>query len=61
MSHSKAALQSLLPLEDQLVAVARQELGINVEHIMLRMRGVALFKKLDEERIVDCDSKGSKE
>ena len=25
-----------------------QELGINVEHIVLRMKGVALFKKLEE-------------
>ena len=25
-----------------------QELGINVEHILLRMQGVAFFKKLDE-------------
>ena len=30
------------------IAICFQELGINVEHIMLRMQGVALFKKLDE-------------
>ena len=30
------------------IAICSQELGINVEHIMLRMQGVALFKKLDE-------------
>eukprot|EP00434_Breviolum_minutum_P041844 symbB.v1.2.037227.t1/scaffold5437.1/size27202/1 len=34
------------------------ELGINVEHIMLRMQGVALFKKLDEEVLRDADLSG---
>lgn len=35
-----------------------EELGINVEHILLRMQGVALFKKLDEEILRDADLSG---
>ncbi|OLP80159.1 Protein YIPF5 [Symbiodinium microadriaticum] len=35
-----------------------EELGINVEHILLRMQGVAFFKKLDEEILKDADLSG---
>ena len=27
----------------------RQELGINVEHIVLRVKGVAMFKTVDQD------------
>eukprot|EP00930_Biecheleria_cincta_P058072 TRINITY_DN43922_c0_g1_i1.p1 TRINITY_DN43922_c0_g1~~TRINITY_DN43922_c0_g1_i1.p1 ORF type:complete len:261 (-),score=48.61 TRINITY_DN43922_c0_g1_i1:177-959(-) len=35
-----------------------EELGINLEHIILRMKGVAFFKKLDEEILSDLDLSG---
>jgi len=35
-----------------------EELGINVEHIILRMQGVAFFKKLDEDILRDADLSG---
>eukprot|EP00927_Polykrikos_kofoidii_P051217 TRINITY_DN45002_c0_g1_i1.p1 TRINITY_DN45002_c0_g1~~TRINITY_DN45002_c0_g1_i1.p1 ORF type:complete len:293 (+),score=42.58 TRINITY_DN45002_c0_g1_i1:119-880(+) len=35
-----------------------EELGINVEHILLRMQGVAFFKKLDEDLLRDADLSG---
>lgn len=35
-----------------------EELGINVEHIMLRMRGIAFFKKVNEDVLQDTDLSG---
>lgn len=35
-----------------------EELGINVEHIIARIQGVALFKKLDEDMLRDADLSG---
>eukprot|EP00931_Biecheleriopsis_adriatica_P092014 TRINITY_DN6584_c0_g2_i1.p1 TRINITY_DN6584_c0_g2~~TRINITY_DN6584_c0_g2_i1.p1 ORF type:complete len:270 (-),score=46.48 TRINITY_DN6584_c0_g2_i1:60-869(-) len=35
-----------------------EELGINVEHTLERMKGVAFFKKLDEEILRDADLSG---
>jgi len=35
-----------------------EELGINIDHILLRMQGVALFKKVDEEILRDADLSG---
>eukprot|EP00933_Yihiella_yeosuensis_P040464 TRINITY_DN34771_c0_g1_i1.p1 TRINITY_DN34771_c0_g1~~TRINITY_DN34771_c0_g1_i1.p1 ORF type:complete len:266 (-),score=61.61 TRINITY_DN34771_c0_g1_i1:25-822(-) len=35
-----------------------EELGINLEHIVLRMQGVAFFKKLDEDILRDADLSG---
>lgn len=35
-----------------------EELGINVEHIWLRMQGVAFFKRLDEDVLRDADLSG---
>lgn len=35
-----------------------EELGINLEHIILRMKGVAFFKKLEEDILSDLDLSG---
>lgn len=35
-----------------------EELGINIDHIWLRMQGVAFFKKVNEEILNDCDLSG---
>jgi len=35
-----------------------EELGINVEHIVLRMKGVALFKTIDQDVLEDADLSG---
>mmetsp|Transcript_15188 Transcript_15188/g.39114 ORF Transcript_15188/g.39114 Transcript_15188/m.39114 type:complete len:296 (-) Transcript_15188:100-987(-) len=35
-----------------------EELGINVEHIVLRMKGVALFKQIDQDVLEDADLSG---
>jgi len=35
-----------------------EELGINVEHIWLRMKGIAFFKKVDETVLEDADLSG---
>lgn len=35
-----------------------EELGINVEHIWMRIQGVAFFKKLDEDVLRDADLSG---
>lgn len=35
-----------------------EELGINVEHIWMRIQGVAFFKKIEEDVLVDADLSG---
>ncbi|CAK0840772.1 unnamed protein product [Prorocentrum cordatum] len=35
-----------------------EELGINVEHILARIKGVAFFKKVDQEVLSDLDLSG---
>lgn len=35
-----------------------EELGINVEHILMRMKGVALFKQIEEDVLADLDLSG---
>jgi hypothetical protein len=35
-----------------------EELGINVEHIIARIKGVAFFKKVDQDVLVDLDLSG---
>merc|ERR1719221_1303815 len=35
-----------------------EELGINIDHILLRMQGIALFKKIDEDILRDTDLSG---
>jgi len=35
-----------------------EELGINVEHILLRMKGVAFFKQVEQEVLEDLDLSG---
>eukprot|EP00928_Gymnodinium_smaydae_P016436 TRINITY_DN1616_c1_g1_i1.p1 TRINITY_DN1616_c1_g1~~TRINITY_DN1616_c1_g1_i1.p1 ORF type:complete len:294 (-),score=53.83 TRINITY_DN1616_c1_g1_i1:201-980(-) len=35
-----------------------EELGINIEHIIMRIQGVAFFKKLDEDVLRDADLSG---
>lgn len=35
-----------------------EELGINIEHIILRIKGIAFFKKIDEAVLEDADLSG---
>lgn len=35
-----------------------EELGINLEHIVMRMKGIAFFKKLEEDVLRDADLSG---